>query len=623
MRKRVACPLILAMLAPLGAAERAAYDSAGRLTALVQEGEEMEVRGQIIAVLPSGRRLPVQLHLERSPIRREWPATAWSGPVELPDGGRGKFEVKATDTKFDLRVTAESPMELGAIEYVIDLPRPRFVGGKILPAGVALAATRGADPEIWKGEAAKLRFEDAAANWSLGLEFDQSRGVSVVDRWERSGRSFQVRTRMHTGALTAGQSAAMAVTLTPGGAAKSTEVKLTVDPAKTRYKFDGFGANYCFGNDSPVANYTLDNLKIAWARFEMKAADWDRQRNDPGPRLKKDFEMMQRVQKMGVPYVISIWWLPERLYSDANEKPRSTHNRKIAPDQWDNFLELVGSYLLYAKNTYGVEPDLFSFNEANIGVYVLFNPEEHAVALKRIGAHFQKLGLKTKMLLGDATGPRGTHEYVLAAAADKEAMQYVGAVAFHTWGGATPEQYMAWGDVGEWLGLPLLAAEVGVDAFAHRNRMYDTYSYGLREAQMQQELILYARPRGTQFWEFTGDYGLARTKPDGTVEPTSRFWLMKHFTNLTPQKSDVLATSSDQKDVLVTAFRKGDDVVVHIVNMGAARAARIDGLAQGASKATVTTEEEPFKEAAAGTNLTLPARSVTSLSFKAQQTATQ
>jgi len=217
------------------------------------------------------------------------------------------------------------------------------------------------------------------------------------------------------------------------------------------------------------------------------------------------------------------------------------------------------------------------------------------------------------MLLGDATGPRGTHEYVLTAAADAEAMKYVGAVAFHTWGGATPEQYAAWGDVGEWLGLPLLAAEVGVDAWAHSNRMYDTYHYGLREAQMQQELILYARPAGTQFWEFTGDYGLAKTKPDGTVEPTARFWLMKHFTDLTPQKSDVLATTSDQKDVLVTAFRTPAVMSVHIVNLGPARTAKFEGLPPGNWKMVVTTETDFYKEHPLGAALSLPARSIVTL----------
>jgi hypothetical protein len=605
----------LLCLIPLSGAERAAYDSAGRLTALMHDGVELDVRGQLMAVLPGGKRLPVQTRLERSPIKRE--ANTWSGPMELPDGGRGRFVMKATESvdgvKIECSVTAESAMEVGAIEYVIDVARDRFAGGKLEPAGTPLTAVKPADAVFHRSQSSLLRFVDGAGNWSVKLDFGEPRKLAVVDRWDRTGRSYQVRAALREGALDAGKSAALSVMLSVGGKSSAPEARISVDASKVRYRFDGFGANFCFGADSPVAQYKLDHLKIAWARFEMKLVDWDRQRPNPGPRVTKDLEMMQRVQKMGVPYAISIWWLPERLYTDPNEKPRSTHRRQIAADQWDNFLELVGSYLLYARQTYGVEPDLFSFNEANIGVYVLFSPEEHAMALKRIGAHFRKLGLKTRMMLGDATGPRGTHEYVLAAAADAEAMQYVGAVSFHTWGGATPEQYAAWGDVGEWLGVPLLAAEVGVDAWAHSNRMYDSYHYGLREAQMQQELILYARPAGTQFWEFTGDYGLAKALPDGSVEPTPRFWLMKHFTDLTPQKSSVLATTSDQKDVLVTAFRGAGNDAVHIVNLGAARSARVEGLPDGYWKMVVTTEEEHYQEKAMPAELQLPARGIVTL----------
>ncbi len=158
-------------------------------------------------------------------------------------------------------------------------------------------------------------------------------------------------------------------------------------------------------------------------------------------------------------------------------------------------VEAIGSYLSYAKEHYGAEPDLFSFNESNIGIDVLLSPEEHRDAIRRIGAHLEKLGLKTKMLLGDVSGPRDTHEYALAAANDPDAMRYVGAVGMHSWGGASPEQYKAWGDLAEWLNLPLLVTELGVDAGAYRGKMYDSFQYGLREIEMYQQLLLYARPR--------------------------------------------------------------------------------------------------------------------------------
>jgi hypothetical protein len=327
---------------------------------------------------------------------------------------------------------------------------------------------------------------------------------------------------------------------------------------------------------------------------------------------------MRRVQQMGVPYVISVWWLPERLYTDPYEKPRSAHFRLIHPDHWNDLLGLLGSYLLYAKREYGVEPDLFSFNEANIGIYVGQTPESHIDFLKRIGAHFQKLGLKTKMLLGDATGPRDTHKFVLEAASDPDALQYVGAVAFHSCGGGTPEQYAAWGDVAEWLGLPLLVTELGVDAAAYNARAYDSYHYGLREARMTLELLNYARPQGTQFWQFTNDYALARIN-EGKVEPTARFWLMKHFTDLTPQKSEAIGATSDVPSVLAAAFRKGRSYTIHILNLGASRAAIIDGLPAAAWQITETTEAAQFQQrAGSGATLTLPARSLVTLTGEVQ-----
>jgi len=347
----------------------------------------------------------------------------------------------------------------------------------------------------------------------------------------------------------------------------------------------------------------------------MKLLQWDKHRDAPTEAIRGDMETMRRFQQMGVPYVISIWWLPERFYTDAYEKPRASHFRLIAPEKWDDLLDLIGSYLLYAKREYGVEPDLFSFNEANIGIYVGLTPETHVQAIKRIGAHFQKLGLKTRMILGDATGPRDTHKFVLAGAADPEALKYVGAVAFHSWGGGTAEQYAAWGDVAEWLGLPLLVTELGVDAGAYHNRGYDSYHYGLEEAKMTQELLTYAHPQGTQLWQFTNDYGLAHVGEGGKVVPASRFWLVKHFTDLTPRHSEGLAVSSDQSAVLCTAFRKNGSYVVHVLNIGAARRAVVTGVPAGLKwKRIETTEAAQFVDrGAAGLDVELPAHSLVTL----------
>jgi len=107
---------------------------------------------------------------------------------------------------------------------------------------------------------------------------------------------------------------------------------------------------------------------------------------------------------------------------------------------------------------------------------------------------------------------------------------------------------------------------------------------------------MYARPQGTQYWQFTNDYALVRMGPDKTIQPTARFYLMKHFTDLTPQKSETLRTASDQKSVLFTAFRKGTAYTLHILNMGAAREALLEGLPDASWQPYETTEISHYQQ---------------------------
>ena len=630
------CTALLLFCLPLPAVEKAAYDSNGRIIALLSDAEDVDVVSNVVAVLPSGKRVPLQLRREGRGAMRQGRSLAWSVQFTLPDGGRGRLDLKseedASGVRYASNVTAETPLAVDAIEFVLDLPRTVFAGGRVSAgdaAPIALARVRAGGPVLYSGDTSALHFGEAAGNIALDVGFEKPHRAAIVDRWDNFGRSFQLRAAILRGPVSGGASggitASLRLTNRPPAPAP---VRLALDTSKPRYRFDGFGGNYCWSNQSPISAYTLKNLKLAWARTEMKVQQWDRQRGDPGPEIRADLETMRSFQQMGVPYVISIWWLPERFYTDPYEKPRSAHFRLIKPEKWDELLDLLGSYLLYAKREYSVEPDLFSFNESNIGVYVGLTPETHAEAVKRIGAHFRMLGLKTKMLLGDATGPRDTHKFVLEAAADPEALQFVGAVAFHSWGGGTPEQYSAWGDVAEWLNLPLLVTELGVDAAAYYTRSWDSYHYGLREAQMTQELLTYARPQGTQFWQFTNDYGLARLGEGGAVEPTSRFWLMKHFTDLTPQKSEALTTFSDQRSVLYTAFRKDDVYTLHILNLGGVRPADLQGLPVAEWQVTETTEAAQYQQksgirssGAAALRLDLPARSLVTLAAKASAVA--
>lgn len=627
MRHWLVLLLVFPLCLPAAAAEKAAYDSNGRIVALLSDAEDVEVSTSVVAVIPSGRRIPLQVRANRVGAVRQGSALVWTQQFSLPAGGSGQLDLKseedAASVKYTTAVKAAAAFEVDAIEFVVDLPRALFLNGRVTPQGAApltLAIAKPPAAALYQGETAGVRVQDATGNLALDVGFDKAVRVSVVDRWDANGRSYQVRAALLGGSVGASAGASLTTSLRLVNKTPAPPVaRLALDASRPWYKFDGFGGNYCWNNASPVAAYTLKNLKVAWARTEMKAQQWDRQRDNPGPEIRADLERMREFQKMGIPYVISIWWLPERLYTDPYEKTRNDHFRIIDPTKWDQLLDVLGSYLLYAKKEYGVEPDLFSFNEANTGVYVGLTAETHDEAIKRIGPYFQKLGLKTKMLLADATGPRDTHKFALAAASDPEALKYVGAVGFHTWGTGTPENYKAWGDVAEWLNLPLLVTELGVDGAAYYTRSWDSYHYGLREAQLTQELLMYARPQGTQYWQFTQDYALARAGQDGTMQPTARFWIIKHFTDLTPQKSEALHTTSDQKSVLFTAFRKGANYTLHILNLGAAREVALEGLPDGNWQPYETTEAAQYQQKTAlrskagALRVSLPSRSLVTL----------
>lgn len=571
-----------------------------------QERMAVNGNGDLIALIDKDDELPVRV-------------TTNALAAELQFAAEGP-SVRATGLAKALR-----PVDVLRVE----LPREMFLNGTVTAgsASARLEQQRAKGESILASESLEWKLETPLRKLTILLP---PGGARLLERWDaRPGRRYVLEVPFR------GQTD---VRLVFNATPESTPATARIEVDKPRGKLHGFGGNYCFGIESPVAAYTLENLRHAWARTEMTLTEWEPGNDDadagtmnwqyfeaqdkPDSNLRREFEMMQSLTSKGIPYVTSIWWLPEWMLADPDMKPRSEHRRRVGTGKWQELLESVGSYLLYAKKKYGTEPDLFSFNEANIGVYVLFDPEEHRDAIKSFGAYFRKLGLKTRLLLADATGPDGTFSYALPAANDPEALQYCGAVAFHSWGGTTPERYRRWGEVAEWLGLPLLVAEAGVDAGAHRQRRYDSFDYGLREVKQYQDLLEHARPQGILYWEYTSDYGLLKVIREGKtsqVEPTARFHFMRHWANLTPRNSDNLITQSNHEKVRVTAFRGAAGLAVHIANLGPARELSLEGLPAGTYRQVVTTETQGFAERArveAGgqtTRLALPGRALVTL----------
>lgn len=627
--------------------ERATYNSGGALTGLLYDHTELPVSAAFVVEFQGGLRFNLQPHDQRSPITRDGTALSWQGSSTFPNTSQARYTARwredSAGVHFEGTATAGpalppgaeppprvAPLDLKTLEYVVDVPRALFVGGSVQPGVTPLSAVKPREVVFFRQTTDRLQFTDGQGNVTLALQLAAVKPVTITDHWDREGRFYRIRIVLHEGPWRVDQPVKFGVSFQASGKATAAPAMIAVAPAERRYSFHGFGGNYCFGNTSPVTAYTLEHLPIAWGRCELKAAAWDRAleqhggtqspfRGDPGPELKRDFEVMQTFQQRGIPWILSLWRLPERYYADANQKAPGSFGRQIAPERWPEFVALIGSFITHVKQVYGAEPDMFSFNEPDLGVDLGFTAETHRDTIKKLGAEFRRLGLKTKLLLGDTANPRDTHRYVLATAADHEAMQYVAALSFHSWGNGTPDQYRAWAEVAEWVGLPLLVGEAGVDPGAYRNLAYDSYAYGLREAAQYQDLLRHARPQSLLYWEYTSDYGLARVAPDGSVQPTGRFWLMKQFSDLTPMRSHGIETTSDQKDVLVSGFAQDGKLVVHLLNTATGRSATLRGLPPGKYRVVTTTESAGLQsgpELTVGNvdaTLTLPPRSLVSL----------
>lgn len=636
---------------PLLAADYAIVDGSGRTVGMVHDGEELAIRTSLYLPTPGWQTTYTQPTADRVTVTRSDSVTTYQGSIDMDSSRRLLFtqtvRQEGAAAVITLDYTASGTLSAEGLFFRLDVPWAEFKGGFAEYPGTnrstLLPEVRPSNVNLMGATTSRIAARDAASNWQLAAILNRPYFVNLQDKSNESPQNFTFWIYVVSGSLASGATGQFRIDLTLTGAPDTTPATVTLDTTSSRYVFHGFGGNYCFQIESPVTQYTLDNLQVRWARTEMTLSEWEpvndnasppladwaffQQRDLPGTNLRREFELASEIQRRGIPYVITVWNLPEWLYVDPQPQPSNTSQRRVNPALWEELLESIGSYLLYAKNQYGVEPDLFSFNEPNLGINVLFSPEEHRDAIKSIGAHLASLGLKTRMLLGDVSHPRGTHTYVEAATADPEAMRYAGAVSFHSWGGATPDQYGAWGDLAERLGLPLLVAEMGTDPAAWRGRVYDNFWYGLRELQQYQELLLYARPQATIYWEFTADYSLVRTLSAGSammLAPTARFWFTKQFADLTPPHSTALIVESDKPKVLVTAFLRDEVLTLHVANLGAAREVtifEIPGLFAmlrhvRTSETESFTEYPPLPVSASSVRLMLPERSLTTLTSR-------
>lgn len=402
-----------------------------------------------------------------------------------------------------------------------------------------------------------------------------------------------------SGKAVMGQKADAGYTLKISGSIDKIPIRLSLDTANPGRVFDGIGGNFRLQKpeiDQHVIDYCLKNLNVTWGRIELPWFIWQPDESvepieavksgEISPRVVSAMEMAQRLAKKNIPIIISVWYPPQWAILGKmkfRSKPGEPRGNPLNPMKMRSIEKSIGSYLIYLKEKYGVEPALFSFNESDLGINVRQTGKEHAELIKQFGAYFASKGIATKMLLGDNSDAT-SYGFVQPALEDPETHQYIGAVSFHSWRGCDNWTLSVWADIAKELNVPLLIGEGSNDAAAWRYPdIFLEPSYALDEINLYVRIYSVCQASSILQWQLTADYsvltGSGIYDTQGPLKPTQRFWDLKQL-GLTPKGSFYLPISCDRPNVNCVAFGdiKNGIYSINIVNNGAERKVTLTGL---------------------------------------------
>jgi hypothetical protein len=432
-----------------------------------------------------------------------------------------------------------------------------------------------------------------SAKGQLILDFDSRTDIFI--RKEGNENDFQVYISLTDQKIIKEKEYQKTITIQAICEIDHSPVDIIIDPKKPGSMFAGLGGNFKLQNlkaDPVVADYCLDNLRVAWGRVEMPWHLWhpdedvnpleEARAGHLNPRVHMAMEMAQKMERVGMPVIVSIW-SPARWATIGNKTGR---NSKLDPAKMDKVYQSITEYLIFLKEAYGVEAALFSFNEPDIGVDVRLNGQEHATFIKGMGEYLITRGLSTKILLGDNGSPR-TLNFIKPALNDHETHKYIGAVSFHSWGGASDDVLRQWSECAQQIGVPLIVGEGSTDSYAwNYPRIIFEPSFAMEEINLYIRILAHSQPLSILQWELTADYSLLSGEgifgTQGPLQPTQRFWNLKQVAS-TPVNSFALPVTCNNESVVCAAFGNiaRSEYAVHIVNNGAERHAYLRCIPSG------------------------------------------
>lgn len=296
-----------------------------------------------------------------------------------------------------------------------------------------------------------------------------------------------------------------------------------------------------------MENDDTDPHHFNWAYFQSRF-----QQADNHARLvQSDFAMMEKiVNEFRKALVIGIWDVPNWMVQD----PAKKDHRDLPYRQHAEFAESVAAYVLWARNQRGIHiPEIILANEPD-GTYLEYSPAELCDLIKTVGAKFKREGIATKIVAPDLASPYFDPDIWLTTLLnDSVATSYLCAISYHTYyveGGPDGwnAKFARIAELAAQKGLAVYYTEVGTTPWHIPNT---TWPWAFACIQMWHNILTHGNASLGFQWALLGKDCVVNA--DATRNPI--FYALEQFFHHIPLGAVRIAAASDQRDLLVNAFK--------------------------------------------------------------------
>ncbi|HEY4325311.1 MAG TPA: hypothetical protein VGN20_15035 [Mucilaginibacter sp.] len=572
----------------------------GNITGIRKQGQLFEFESRLKVLLHSGYIISTRKERQHPHYKRAGDEQIVTSNIDSLFFKEAVKDVKSGHIKVTLSLTAHADINISGAYFCVTLPAEIYGDSRyhfLKSKSDSMINFSSAVSDNYAGTNAR-GIEFASKSRQLEMLSDEPEIFSIKRDTGHGKNDLQFLVALNKDGFHKGDTILKTFSIKVSGEMDKAPINLTINTAQQGREFDGLGGNFRLQNpkgDPQVIDYCLKNLRVAWSRVEMPWRFWQPDKDidpiaaaDSGklhPAVKKAMEMAHRLDSMGIPVILSAWFPPNwAAEGKINFRPvGGVWGNPLNKDNMEAIYKSIADYITYLKSKYGTEVKLFSFNESDIGINVRITPQEHDDFIKGCGAYFAAHGLKTKMLLGDNSDAT-TYKFIDPAMNDPDALQYIGAVSFHSWRGWDTEILQKWADAATRLNKPLLVAEGSIDAAAWGYPdIFQEQTYALKEINLYTRLLAICQPASILQWQLTSDYspliGGGIFGNNESLHPGQRFWNLKQL-SITPKGLFAMPITCDKSDVTSAAL--GDNskgiYTVHLVNNGTTREATLTGL---------------------------------------------